>query len=123
MGSHSWMPHSRTGHEQSHRICSGRRTPYSLLSALHPRDKVHCQCVEVVPDARKHRVLDEDMRHAVRHAVRTIDLQDDQKTLMIGADRAGRLLEVVVVGLDTDRSRIIHAMRLRRSFYRFLEGR
>lgn len=79
--------------------------------------------MEVVPDARKHGVGDKDMRHAVRHALRTVDLQGENKTLMIGADRAGRLLEVVVVGLDTDRARIIHAMRLRRSFYRFLEGR
>lgn len=79
--------------------------------------------MEVVADARKHGVLDDDMRHAVRHAIRTVDLHDEDKTLMIGADRAGRLLEIVVVGLDTDRSRIIHAMRLRRSFYQFLEGR
>ena len=55
--------------------------------------------------------------------MRTVDLQDEEKILMIGADSAGRLLEVVVVGLNTDHARIIHAMQLRRSFYRFLEGR
>jgi len=34
-----------------------------------------------------------------------------------------RLLEVVVADIDTERARIIHAMALRPSFYRFLEGR
>lgn len=48
---------------------------------------------------------------------------DENKTLLIGADTTGRLLEVVVADIDTDLPRIIHAMALRASFYRFLEGR
>lgn len=59
------------------------------------------------------------MRHAVRHAVRFRRL-DEQMALLIGADAARRLLEVVVAEIDTDRARIIHAMPLRVSFYRFL---
>lgn len=78
--------------------------------------------VEVREGARKHGVKDEDMRHAVRHAIRTRKL-DDNKTLLIGADTTGRLLEVVVADFDSDRARIIHAMALRASFYQFLEGR
>ncbi len=61
---------------------------------------------------------DEDMRHAVRHAIRSRDLEENT-TLLIGADTTGRLLEVVVADLDTDDARIIHAMALRVSFYRF----
>lgn len=78
--------------------------------------------MEVRKGARKHGVADEDMRHAVRHAIRSREL-DENTTLLIGADSAGRLLEVVVADLDTDRARIIHAMTLRASFYRFLDGR
>jgi hypothetical protein len=59
------------------------------------------------------------MRHAVRHAVRTVDL-DDALTLFVGADISGRLLEVIVADLDTDRQRIIHADRLRPKFYPLL---
>ena len=76
--------------------------------------------VEVRDGARKHGVTDDDMCHAVRHAIRAIDLEDDNKTLFIGADTSGRLLEVVVADVDTAHARIIHAMQLRPSFYRFL---
>lgn len=62
------------------------------------------------------------MIHAVRHAVRSRELEENT-TLLIGADTTNRLLEVVVADSDTDRARIIHAMALRPSFYRVLEGR
>jgi hypothetical protein len=75
--------------------------------------------LKVREGARKHGISDEDMRHAVRYAVRFRRL-DEQMSLLIGADTTGRLLEVVVAEIDTDRARIIHAMPLRRSFYRFL---
>jgi hypothetical protein len=51
--------------------------------------------VEVRDGARNHGVADEDMRHAVRHAIRTREL-DENTTLLIGADTTGRLLEVAV---------------------------
>lgn len=70
--------------------------------------------------AFKHGVTGDAMRHAARHAIRAVDLDDDTKTLLIGADTAGRLLEIVVADLGTDRARIIHAMELRPSFYRLL---
>ena len=78
--------------------------------------------MEVREGARKHGVHDHDMRHAVRHAIRSREL-DENKTLLVGADTAGRLLEVVVADIETSHPRIIHAMALRASFYRFLEGR
>jgi hypothetical protein len=74
--------------------------------------------VEVRDDARKHGVTDEDMRHAIRSRE-----LDENTILLIGADTTGRLLEVVMADLETDRARIIHAMALRASFYRFREGR
>jgi uncharacterized DUF497 family protein len=77
--------------------------------------------MEVVPDARKHGIADEDMRHAVRVAFRVIEQEYDgeERTLFIGADQSGRLLEIVVVQADTG-PRIIHADQLRPKFYDYL---
>jgi len=70
--------------------------------------------VEVADAARKHGVDGSDIEYAVRNAIRVVDQGD--RDLYIGADRAGRLLEVVV--LDDDGEPVaIHAMALRRKFY------
>ena len=63
------------------------------------------------------RVADEDIEHAVRNAIRIVSQGD--RDLYIGADRTGRLLEVVV--LDDDGQPVaIHAMALRPKFYEHL---
>jgi hypothetical protein len=59
------------------------------------------------------------MLHAVREATRVIH-RGDSLSLAIGADAAGRMLEVIVADLGTDRERIIHAMPLRPKFERYL---
>jgi len=73
--------------------------------------------VHIAESARKHGVSDEDIRHAVRVEFRTISKGD--RLLIIGADRSGRLLEVVVLDPDDDPV-AIHAMPLRRKFYDYL---
>ncbi len=76
--------------------------------------------VEIADSARKHGVLDEDMQHAIRHPVRVIP--GDGRDLVIGADRSGRLLEVVILDDDPDQEPIvIHAMTLRAKFRRYLD--
>jgi len=70
--------------------------------------------VEIADNARKHGVAASDMEHAVRNAIRVIDQGD--RDLYIGADRSGRLLEVVVLN-DDGQPVVIHAMVLRRKFY------
>ena len=67
--------------------------------------------------ARKHGVSDLDIEHAVRNAIRVLNQGD--RDLYIGADRAGRLLEVVVVD-DDGQPVAIHAMTLRSKFYEHL---
>jgi uncharacterized DUF497 family protein len=48
--------------------------------------------------ARKHGVTDEDILHAIDHALVIEDAGDDpDRWLVIGPDRAANLLEVVVV--------------------------
>ena len=79
--------------------------------------------VEIHRSARRHRVRDADIRHAVEHAIVVVDLDpeaDPPRVLAIGPDRAGNLLEVIVLELADDRLLAIHAMPLRPAFYDLL---
>lgn len=81
--------------------------------------------MEVHRSGNKHGVSDDDVIHAVTHEVVSVDLEPDAdppKVLVVGPDRSGNLLEVMVLVLDDDRLLAIHAMRLRRQFYELLPG-
>jgi len=81
--------------------------------------------VEVHRSARRHSVDDQDIRHAIEHPVVVADIDPDAdppKLLAIGPDRAGNLLEVVVLTLADDRLLVIHAMPLRRKYRGLLPG-
>ena len=69
--------------------------------------------------ARKHGVSEEDVRHAVRNAMRRIDLGEDL-TMLIGPAADGSLLEIGVLDLEGEDPVVIHAMELSREFYLFL---
>lgn len=77
--------------------------------------------VEIADSARKHGIEDDDMLHAIRNPFRYIEQEykDELRLLILGADRTGRLLEVVVVPADKPQ-RVIHADRLRPKFYDYL---
>lgn len=75
--------------------------------------------MEIADSARKHGIHDEDIDHAVRDPLRVIS--GPGRDLVIGADRSGRLLEVVVLDDDPDQEPvIIHAMALRPKFHDYL---
>lgn len=73
--------------------------------------------MEIHPAARKHGIADDDIVHAVGHALAGYALEgrDDEprRTLLLGPDRSANLLEVVVVELDDCGRLAIHAMRMR----------
>ncbi|MGQ0773170.1 MAG: hypothetical protein ACT4NY_01925 [Pseudonocardiales bacterium] len=74
--------------------------------------------MEVHPSARKHGVADGDAVHAaVRFLVAYPQTDEDQegprRELRLGPDRAGNLLEIVVLLLDDGEELVIHAMRMR----------
>ena len=69
--------------------------------------------------ARKHGVVDADIFHAVRTAMRRVAIDEDL-TMLIGAASDGALLEIGVLDIDGDDPVVIHAMPLRPKFYRFL---
>ena len=77
--------------------------------------------MEVTPSARKHGVEDADIQHAWRNAMRLVEYEylGEDRLLVIGPDRHGRLLELVAVPAQTP-VRIIHADRLRPKFYDYL---
>ena len=77
--------------------------------------------MEIYDSARRHGIGDEDIIHAVEHAL-AVGEQDDGKVLYLGPDRAGSLLEVVAVSRDDGTEIVIHAMRMRRRYQPFLRG-
>lgn len=71
--------------------------------------------------ARKHRITDEEILHALDYAIRYREQEYDGelRLFVIGTDQHGRFLELVLVPLD-DLTVIIHADILRPSHYDFL---
>lgn len=71
--------------------------------------------------ARKHGISEQDVLHAIDNAIRygEQEYEGEARMLIIGPDRAGRLLEIVLVPADGPQ-RIIHADLLRAGRYRFL---
>jgi hypothetical protein len=77
--------------------------------------------VQVHSAARKHGIVDEDIEHAVEHAM-TIDDQDDDTRLYIGPARSAALLEVVSIVREDGSELAIHAMLMRAKYQRLLPG-
>lgn len=77
--------------------------------------------MEIYSSARRHGIVDDDIVHAVEHALAAGE-QDDGKVLYLGPDRAGNLLEVVAVVRDDGWEIVIHAMRMRGKYAPFLRG-
>jgi hypothetical protein len=77
--------------------------------------------VEIHPSARKHGIADEDIEHAMRHALAIYD-QDDDTRLYLGPARSADLLEVVTIVRDDGSELAIHAMKMRPSYRRLLPG-
>lgn len=77
--------------------------------------------MRILPSARKHGIDDADIRHAVRHACWSVDLEydHDERLLIVGPARDGALLEIVCVPAQGP-ERIIHADRLRPKYYDIL---
>lgn len=68
-----------------------------------------------------HGIADADMLHAWRYQLRYVllDYDGELQYPVIGPSRSGALLELVIP--TDDPRRIIHAMKLRQKFYRYLQ--
>jgi hypothetical protein len=78
--------------------------------------------VEIHPSARRHGVADEDILHAIEQSLVVDDLgEDPDRWLVIGPDRAGNFLEVVVLITAENDEVIVHAMPLRAVYRKLLD--
>lgn len=76
--------------------------------------------LRIHPSARKHGIADEDIEHAVNHAM-SIDDRANHTRLYLGAARNADLLEVATV-VHIDRPEVaIHAMKMRPKYRRLLQ--
>ncbi len=69
----------------------------------------------ILGSARKHGVADDDMLHAYRNPIRVFEF--DELTMLVGADAAGRLLEIGTASAEGIEF-IVHAMPARPKFLR-----
>jgi hypothetical protein len=75
--------------------------------------------------ARRHRIADADIRHAITNAVFSDDIDPEPpvRRLHLGPDRSGNMLEVVTLHFDDDGGVLaIHAMKMTKQYQRLLEG-
>ena len=78
--------------------------------------------MEIHRSARRHQIPDDDISHAYEHAIAWVEIGEvPQRYLIAGADRAGNLLELVVIELEIDLL-VIHAMTLQPSTQREIFG-
>lgn len=74
--------------------------------------------------ARRHRIEDADIRHAITHAVLSDDIDPEPpvRRLHLGPDRSGNMLEVVTLHFDDGGVLAIHAMKMTKKYRRLMEG-
>ncbi len=78
--------------------------------------------MKIHASARKHGVAELDLLHAIDHALAIEDAgEDPDRWLVFGPDRAGNLLEVVVLITLGGEQLAIHAMPMRPKYQELLE--
>jgi hypothetical protein len=79
--------------------------------------------VEILPSAGRHGIDPGDIDHALQHALVVEEIgEDPSRYLVLGPDRAGNLLELVVLDRPQGPA-VIHAMRMRPQYQRLLPKR
>lgn len=78
--------------------------------------------VEVLRSALRHGVPDEDIQHALRSALLVEEVDEDPtRYLVLGPDRAGNLLELVVLDRPQGPA-VMHVMPMRAMYRSLLRG-
>jgi len=96
-----------------------RMTPLERRLAHHAKTR-YLVYVRIGGPARKHHIDDLDILQAARHAIREVPNDDDDVMMLIGPARNGALLEIGILGAETDDPVIIHAMPMRPKYQAFL---
>ena len=71
--------------------------------------------MRIAPDARKHDIGDEDILHAIRNRMFQA-VGNNELAIFIGPARNAALLEIGVLGPDSDDPVVIHADKARDKF-------
>ena len=102
--------------------CHGRRVTFPRCRPTAGNFVVRFERVEIHRSARRHGVDDDDITHAIAHPLVIDDLgEDPDRWLGIGPDRAGNLLEIVVLISSDGIEFAIHAMPMRPKYRKLLE--
>ncbi len=75
--------------------------------------------LDIHPSARKHGIADDDIEHAVTHAMAIDDIDDDTR-LYLGPARNAALLEVLTIPRVEGAELAIHAMHMRPKYRHLL---
>jgi hypothetical protein len=104
-------------------VADCRRSPAATGSRLSDFSSYDIAEWRLHRSAERHGSTEEAIRHALLFSLVNALISDDDppRLLVIGPDDAGNLLEVVALLLADGPPLVIHAMRLRRSFWRLLE--
>jgi hypothetical protein len=77
--------------------------------------------VDVLPSAFRHGTSGEDIQHALRNAQVVEQVAEDpDRYLVLGPDRAGRFLELIVLDRPSGPA-VIHAMEMRQQYRALLK--
>jgi hypothetical protein len=102
-----------------------RQTPEAKSKPLAPSFVLRYAEPEIHETAFKHGVSTLDIHHACAQSIAAFEIDHESaetKILMVGPDSAGNLLEVIGLEIDNKPLLIIHAMKLRKSMIRLIEG-
>ena len=78
--------------------------------------------VIILDSARKHGISDEDIIHALTHAIERISIDGEpNKYLYLGFNAAMHQLELITVEMIGERVIVIHAMKARKSTLKWIK--
>ncbi len=81
--------------------------------------------MEINESARKHGVSDGDILHGIDQQLVEYEIGDDdpaRRWLVLGPNRAGLMLELIVLVFDDGAEMVIHAMPMRSKYEGLLPG-
>lgn len=77
---------------------------------------------EIHHTARKHGIADDDIFHAIEHALAVDEYEDDDRVLYLGPNRAANLLEIITLAIEEEVEIVIHAMPMLPKYRPLLRG-
>ena len=103
-----------------------RKKPQPNSQPLAPSFVLRYAELEIHETALKHGISELDIHHVCANSSDIFKLDQDSyeiKILIIGPDSVGNLLEVIGLEINDQSLLIIHAMKIRKSMVKLLEGR